>query len=119
MTKENDTHGNTKEFNWDVFDALLQFKVSKKFCAEYMSVSEDLIERRLREVKDMTFTQYHQLKMQKTGMKLQQKILEKALDGNMTALIFALKNMAGWSDKVEQTVKELPEITLAYKRKGN
>ena len=38
-----------KELNYDKLDALLQFKTNKKFCSDYLGVSEDTIERRLRE----------------------------------------------------------------------
>lgn len=91
-----------KKLNYDALDALLQFKTTKKFCSDYLGISEDTIERRLREDKDMTFTQYHELKMGRTGIKLQQKAIEQALSGNATLMIFALKNLAGWSDKIDQ-----------------
>jgi len=93
------------KINWDQLDALLQFKVSLKFCAEYMGVSRDAIIRRIRENFDMTFAEYHALKMERTATKLQQKAIELALGGNNTMLIFCLKNLAGWSDKQEQVHK--------------
>lgn len=93
-----------KELNYDAIDALLQFKTTKKFCADYLGISEDTIERRLKEDKGMTFTEYHELKMGRTGIKLQQKAIEQALKGNTTLMIFCLKNLAKWTDKVEQTL---------------
>ena len=91
------------EINFEILDALVQFKVTKIFVADYMKVSEDTIEKRIKENFNMTFTEYSKLKQQRTGFKLQQKCIEQALAGDRTLMIFALKNMAGWSDKLEQT----------------
>lgn len=104
------------EINYDKLDALLQFKVTKRFCAEYLGVSEDAIDRRLKEEKGMTFGEYHASKMERTAVKLQQKAIEMAIAGDRTMLIFSLKNLAGWSDKIEQetNLKNI-EIKLAYK----
>ena len=104
------------KFNWEVFDALCQFKVSKAFCADYMGCSEDTIERRLKSKHKMTFTEYKDLKSQGVALKLQQKAINMALqDGNTTMMIFCLKNMANWSDKVEQKVTE-GQINITYEK---
>ena len=118
MTKEVDDkkeHGNTKQFDWNVFDALMQFRVNKAFVADYLGVSKTTIDNKLKQEHDCSFTEYNKNKMQRTGFKLQQKAIEMALGGNTVMMIFALKNIANWSDKVENTVVELPEIKLAYK----
>jgi copper chaperone CopZ len=96
------------EFDWDVLDAMLQFKVTLKFCADYLNVSTDAIQRRIKEVKGITFTEYHELRVQRTASKLQQKAIEMAIQGDRVLLIFCLKNLAGWSDKIE--TKEI-EVT--------
>lgn len=93
------------ETMWAKLDALLQFKVSMKFCADYMGVSIDAIRRRIKEKYNITFTEYHELKMERTATKLQQKAIEMALDGNTTMMIFALKNLAKWSDKEDHRVQ--------------
>ena len=92
------------EIDWKVLDALLQFKVTCKFCAEYMDVSKDAIERRIKEKHNLTFKQYHMKKMARTAVKLQQKAIETALTGNTTMMIFALKNIAGWADKIDESI---------------
>lgn len=102
------------ELNYDKLDALLQFKVSMRFCADYLEVSEDTVMRRIKEDHGMTFAEYHALKMERTAVKLQQKAIEQALAGNNTMLIFALKNLAKWSDKIEETVKQEITITPAF-----
>lgn len=113
MTKEKKApHRPPIDFNWPVFDALVQFKVTKIFCAEYLGISINTIDRHLRKKFDCTFTEYNQKKMQRTGYKLQQKAIEMALDGNTTMMIFALKNLAGWSDKIETEATGAIEIKL-------
>lgn len=92
-----------KEFNWDKLDALLQFKVPLKFVGEYLEVSIDTVQRRIKNEKGVTFEEYAALKLQRTAVKLQQKAIEMALAGNTSMMIFALKNLAGWSDKLEST----------------
>lgn len=85
--------------DYNVLNALLQFKVKKSYVCDYLKISEDTLDRRLKSDFNMTFTEYHNLKIQKTAHLLQQTIIELALNKkNLTALIFSLKNIAGWSD---------------------
>lgn len=103
-----------KPFDWKILDALVQFKVSMRFCAEYMDCSEKHIERNIKAKYKMTFTEYKELKSQGVALKLQQKAINMALqDGNTTMMIFCLKNIANWSDKLEQKVTE-GNITVNY-----
>ncbi len=104
-----------KKLDWAGLDALLQFKVSKGFCADYLGISEDTIDRRIKSEHNMTFTQYREYKCMGMGLKLQQKAIQMALAGNATMLIFSLKNLAGWSDKSEKEINSDKEILkLAY-----
>ena len=100
------------EINYDKLNALLQFKVSLKFCADYLDCSVDTLRRRLEEDHNMSFTEYHDLKMQRTAVKLQQKAIEMALSGKSNAvMIFALKNLANWADK-QEIQNNISEITI-------
>ena len=49
----------------------------------------------------MTFGEYHELRMENTATKLQQKAIEMALKGDRTMMIFCLKNLAKWADKID------------------
>jgi uncharacterized protein YuzB (UPF0349 family) len=97
-------------FDYDVLNALLRFKVTKGFCADHLGVSEDVIERRLREDFNMTYTEYHELKLQRTSYTLQQKAIEMALAGDKVMMIFCLKNIAKWADRNETTVETTDDV---------
>lgn len=124
MTKENETddenktHGNKIEINFGELDAMMQFKVTKGFVADWFKCSEDTVEKRIKEQSGMTFTEYNTLKMNRTGFKLQQKAIEMALQGDRTMLIFSLKNMAGWSDKLESELS-LNKINITIDNDDN
>ena len=109
-----------KELNYDALDALLQYKTTRQFCADYLQVSEDTIERRLKEDKGMTFTEYQKVRSGKMAVKLQQKAIDLAMAGNPTMMIFCLKNLAGWADKMDHGVTEEAKegLKLAYSIKN-
>ena len=101
------------DLDWKELDALLQFKVTCDFVADYIRTSPDTIQRRIREKYDMTYREYNLLKMQRTAVKLQQKAVEQALSGNCNSvMIFALKNMANWTDKNEVEMNNKIEINI-------
>lgn len=101
------------EVDWKILDALLQFKVTLNYCSDYLGVSNDTIQRRCKEEKGMSFSDYHALKLQRTAVKLQQKAIEMALAGNATMMIFSLKNLAMWSDKIDHDVSEDMKAAIA------
>jgi len=103
MTKAK-VHGNKIEIDYAALDALMQFKLTKAFVSDYFKVSEDTLEKRIKEKYNMTYSEFGKLRQQGVARKLQQKALEMALGGDRTMLIFALKNMAHWADKVEESI---------------
>ena len=104
------------DLNYAVLDALLQFKTTKKFCADYMGVSERTIDNKLKKDHKMTFTEYHALKLDRTAYKLQQKAIDMALSGNTAMMIFSLKNLAGWSDNAAELNSEDKPLIVEVKR---
>lgn len=112
-TKQKKRHGNRLEFDWHTFDTLMQFKVTKEFVADYLGVCQKTIDRHLKEDKGMTYLEYNALKLQRTGLKLQQKAIEMALRGDRTMLIFCLKNISKWQDKVDAP-EELEEYEVEF-----
>jgi len=90
--------GEMKPFDWELLDKILQFKPSLSDTAEIMKVSEDTVERRIREKYKMTFAEYRNKKMANVRLTLVQKAIQMAKAGDRTMLIFSLKNYCGWAD---------------------
>lgn len=62
----------------------------------------------------MTFSEYRDKRFDNTRLMLTQKTMKMALEGNVTLLIFCLKNLCGWSDKVESKEEDKKPFELAY-----
>ena len=100
-------------FDWGKFDSILQFKPPKQVCADIMEVSDDVIERRIKEKYGCTFTEYRSRKMGPMKIRLAQKLIQLALSGDKTCLIFACKVYLGWSDRsLEDEKKEIANVVL-------
>lgn len=83
--------------------------------AGYCEVSEDLIEQHVKKEKGMTFREYRDQLMSTSRLKLIQKAMSKAFDGDNTMLIWCMKNQCGWADKVDHGVNEdRKQILLKY-----
>lgn len=104
--------------DWVKLDSYLQLMASKRACASLLGISEDTIERNIKKEHGCTFTEYAEKKMEPVKLKLIQKALSKALDGENVLLIFCLKNLCGWRDKPEVEIDEKDKekvVTLNYK----
>lgn len=106
-----------KVIDWVKLDSYLQLKATKRQCSLLLEVSEDTIERRIKEEYKLTFTEYAETKFIPVKLKLVQKILSKAMDGDNSCLIFSLKNLCGWSD--QQEVKSDTPIQVTVKNNAN
>ena len=93
------------DIDFKQLDGILQFKPSLKTVADYFGCSEDTIDRRIKEKHNKTFAEYRDIKMSGVKIKLQQKAIAMGLGGNVTMLIFCLKNLCEWSDKQDTTIK--------------
>lgn len=111
------THANTKELDWNKLDAMLQFKPTLQLCADYLGVSGRFIELRIQEKYDLSFGEYRETKMASVKMKLVQKAISMAISGNATMLIFCLKNLNNWADKIENKIEEVPTRELIAQAK--
>lgn len=87
--------------DWVKLDSYLQLKASLKTCSILLECSHDTIERNIKKQYKMTFSEYAATKFEPVKLKLVQKAIGKAMDGDNTMLIFCLKNLCGWADKVE------------------
>lgn len=86
----------------------LKFLLAKKG----VDISERTIQRAIERDKDKTFTEYRDEHKGGLQLKLTQKAVEMALNGNVSMLIFCLKNLCGWSDKQETEVKNDIKINI-------
>jgi hypothetical protein len=68
-------------------------------CVYYMGISASTIERRIRDEFDMTFNAYRDLKMTDVRMKISDKQIEVALQGDPTLLKHLGAQYLGQSDK--------------------
>ena len=86
-------------FSWEKLDGLLALGSHKPMCAAIMDCSEDTIVKRIKDEYGITFTEYREMKLSVTKVKLIQKAIQKAMSGENVMLIFCLKNICNWRDK--------------------
>ena len=101
--------------DWEKADMALSLGASLSIVAGYLDVKEKTLEERIRKKFGFGFRELRDRKMSSTRLKLIQKALSKAFDGDNTMLIFCLKNLCGWADKVEHGFdKDQKAIVLKY-----
>lgn len=83
---------------------LCRLKPTLKDVAAFFNCSEDTIERRCKELGSKTFADFRDKNMVHTRFSLVRKAIQKAEGGDNTMLIFTLKNLCGWADKIEQRI---------------
>lgn len=106
-----------KELDWATIDGVLQFNATKPQCAKILDVSEDTIDRRIKEKHKQTFQEYKETQMGLTKISLQQKAIQMALAGHATMLIFCLKNLCEWKDNPEMVQDSNIQIVVTSNKK--
>ena len=106
-------------FDWEALDKLLQYKPSLIVCADILGVHENSIKNHIKARFSLTYTQYADKKLSATRLRLIQKGLEMALKGDRTMLIFYLKNMCGWQDRIEKVNTDATPIQIEIIPSGN
>ena len=99
-------------FSWDILDNILKFKPSLTMCADILDVHENTIKNHIRKRFGLTYTEYAAKKLSNTKLKLVQKAITMAMAGNATMLIFSLKNICQWQDKIEMPVDSSTPIRI-------
>lgn len=106
LTKEQIWEQKLEKFDWKVLDTLLSVGHTKKTCALYLGknfgkdkICVETIDRYIKRKFDMQFTEYAEMQLIDTKIKLSTKAIDMGLDGNATMLIFCLKNINKWTDK--------------------
>ena len=87
--------------DWKNFDSLCAIQCSLREIATFFDCSEDTIERRVQEEKQMSFAEYFGTKRGTGRVSLRRKQYEIAMTGNVTMLIWLGKNWLDQRDKQE------------------
>lgn len=86
--------------DWDQFEKLCSLHCTKQEIAGWFKVSEDTIERRVKEEYGETYTAVYLQKRSNGRVSLRRKMMEVAMGGNTAMLIFLSKNLLGFGDRV-------------------
>lgn len=99
-------------FSWEKLDGLLAFKANLTVCEEILGVHQNTIKNHIRARYGITFTEYMDRKLSVTKMRLIQKAIKMAENGSATMLIFCLKNICHWQDKIENVNVDTTPIKI-------
>ena len=94
------------EIDWKIFDGLCEIQCTLVEIASVLKVSEDTIERRIKENFNKTFAEH--FKIQSAGGKtsLRRAQFNAALNGNTALLIWLGKQYLGQSDRQDVAIGE-------------
>lgn len=95
----------------DVLDTACQFNANMNQIlmileGKGIKVTDDTVNNFCKRKFGITFSEYKDKRFENTKLMLVQKTIKMALEGNATMMIFTLKNVCKWTDKVEVTPKE-------------
>lgn len=102
--------------------AILRLKPTREDCAAFLDVHPDTIDKYIKRKYKCTYSEFREQNMVHTRFMLIRKALKKAENGDNCMLIFCLKNLCGWQDKVEDlssTDKEIKIIVNGVNKNGN
>jgi AraC-like DNA-binding protein len=102
-----------KEIKEEQLKAIMRLKPSLDDVAAFFGCSIDTVKKRIKELSGENFTRFRQQNMVHTRFSLIRKAIQKAENGDNTMLIFCLKNLCGWADKLEQDIEQKP-IKVIY-----
>ncbi len=84
-------------------ESLMRLSPNLEDTANFFNCSADTIERFIKDKYQCKFAEFRDKKAVQTRMSIKRKMIEKALSGDNTMLIWLSKNMLGMADKVENT----------------
>lgn len=93
-----------KVLDKDNLQDLMNFYPRLQDVAAFFRCSQDKIEIYIRDNYDMTFREFKEAYSTDVRLSIVQKALELVNKGNTAMVIFCLKNMLGWTDKLEANV---------------
>lgn len=82
----------------EMLEKICRFKPTLEDCSELLDVNSSTIEKYVRKTFNATFTEFRNQRMAHTRNMIIRNILKQCENGNITMLIYASKNLCGWSD---------------------
>lgn len=95
-------------------EALMRLKPTLEDTAAFFKCNARTIERFIRDNFDLTFVEFRQQNMVHTRLQLIREAIKQANSGNTAMLIFCLKNLCNWTDKVDVTTDPIQTFNLRY-----
>lgn len=89
------------ELDLEQLNKFMRLMPNLKDTAHFFDVSEDTIHLRIKEEYGITFTEFRDKNAVHSRMGIKRKMIEKAMGGDNTMLIWLSKNMLDMSDKVD------------------
>lgn len=120
MSEEKNKGGRPrKEIPEDRLKALMRMNPTIKDTAAFFECSVETIEDRIKEYTGLSFPEFREQNMVHSRLNLIRKAMDMADKGNVPMLIFCLKNLCGWTDKLEHKVdpKEVFQVVFNDKPK--
>lgn len=81
--------------------AIMRLKPTLQDAAAFLEVNTSTIEKYIKRKYKVSYSVFRDQNMVHTRFMIIREILEQCKKGNMTALIYASKNLCGWVDKIE------------------
>jgi hypothetical protein len=101
--------------DWDKLDKMAFIQCTQEEIASVLNTSVKALERACERDHKVKFADYVAKKADGGKMSLRRQMWRKIEDGNVTMLIWASKNLLGWSDKNEISTGENKPFVLNYK----
>lgn len=87
--------------------------------ANFFECTPETIHKYIKNKFGTTFLRFRDEQLSHTKMDLVQSALRQAKEGNTALMIFCLKNIARWTDRIDISVQQPQKITLNYALKNS
>ena len=91
--------------DWEEFKKLCKIQCTLAEISAWFNCSEDTIERRCQEEKEMLFADYYKKNSASGKISLRRTQMKAAMEGNVTMLIWLGKQFLDQKDKTEQNIE--------------
>lgn len=111
------------DFDWSKLNIALGYGARLIDCADHLDCSEDVIQNRIKEKYNISFSEYRNRKMSKMRLSVMQKQYDLAMSGNPVMLIWLGKQLLEQKDKQEidhsvvRTDQKVPALAYAIKER--